>query len=122
MKQNKEPEQSPDLFLLTVAALFGGFTLYMAVCVERFSRNRRDAYSPVAVYDAFEWLKASPLMPGGSNVTYYYCPIHTPGRDPEELWMQAQTYGWTEVRCPYFMAAVTAGTPSAQSTSTKETK
>jgi len=34
------------------------------------------------------------------TVTYFYCPEHTKGQDPQEQAMLADVYGWKEVSCP----------------------
>lgn len=34
--------------------------------------------------------------------TWYYCPQHMPGVDPQTLEMYADIYGWGRVQCPHY--------------------
>jgi len=93
MNDKNKPTSSADT-LIPLLLLIAGLTfLFIVFCYTEYNRNVNETWRTMHFYET--WDEVPSL-----RTTYYYCAYHTPGRDPQQLDMQAKTYGWTQVRCP----------------------
>jgi len=95
----KEPERGFEPLTITLISILAAFGVFMGLCFSEYDRNFRATWQTLVFVDHHG--DAAETMRG----SYYYCLKHTPGRDPQLLDMQARSFGWVEVRCPFCLAA-----------------
>jgi len=118
MENKPVEERGFEPLTLAVTAAVGALCMIYGLAYSEYQRNYKEAYSNVTFYESFTDRAAAEANKGKFD-SYYYCPKHTPGRDPQQLAMQAATYGWTLKRCP---DCVVEGAISASTTNNPKAK